>query len=150
MILTALLLAHAAAPRPPRLDHGWAVATRYAKSSTADCPGLGRISAEFELDRKGIRVVRVRGLGRVSNAADRARIDAMFGRLRGLVDVTVDCWGREAGFVAVSGIEPVDRGTQNVTIRFLWRRGGAERLSPNALYPSVIAASVMPGLTRHP
>ena len=139
MVLTALLLVQAAPSEAPRigLDEGWAVATRIARRASADCPRLGRISAEFELDRDGVRVVEVSGLGRVSNAADRARIDSITGPLRGLIDVSADCWGEIAGFVAIRGIEMVDGAPRNVTIRFLWRASGAERLSPNALYPSV-------------
>lgn len=136
MLLTIALLAQAAPP-PLRLDEGWAVATRYAHRASADCPRLGRISAEFELDRNGVRVVEIGGMGRVSNAADRARIDAMIGRLNGLVQVSADCWGEVAGFVAVKGLEEVDGETRNVTVRFLWRGSGAETLPPNALYPSV-------------
>jgi hypothetical protein len=138
LIQTAAALGPAADRRPPSFDEGWVSPISQTKAATADCPVIGRTTAEFRFaPESGTKVIGVRGLGRVANEADRHKIDDMIGPMQGLTDMTVDCWGHVAAFVRVRGIFNVDGSPRQESIRFLWRGDGPVRLSDNAIYPSV-------------
>jgi hypothetical protein len=147
MQLVMILLIQAAAAlgpglhqRPPKLDEGWVFPTASTKAATADCPVMGTASAEFRFSvaQGGTKVVGVSGLGRVGDAADLRKIDAMIGPMQGLTDVTVTCWGHAGAFVRVRGIYNVDGDPRQQEVTFLWRGDGPVRLSDTAIYPSVI------------
>ena len=138
LIQAAAALAPAPDQRLPKLDEGWVFPISQTKTATADCPVIGRTSAEFKFAGGGTKVVGVSGLGRVANEADRRKIDDMIGPMQGLTDVTVTCWGHIAAFVQVKGIYNVDGSPRQESVRFLWRGDGPVRLSDTAIYPSVV------------
>ena len=123
----------------PAIDEGWVIPTEISDRASSVCPRIGRVTAEFTLDRTqgGGRRFKVVGMGRSSSAKDEETIDLILRPLRGWDHISVSCWGEQAAHITVFGpVETAGRFQQG-RADFLWSREGPAQLSENAIYPSV-------------